>query len=64
MRKREDAGDEAWLNDPGDEEEISDEDSFEMMAMSGVTVAQIPDPVERAKYAKFLETYNPDTSGE
>ena len=61
MSTRADPGDAGWLNDPGDEEPIDDDDAMEMMAMMGITPDRIPDPVERAKFAKFLETYKPES---
>lgn len=38
--------------------EVPDDEVFEDMAARGVPPEDIPDFKERAKYIKFLETYN------
>ena len=43
-----------------DPEDVPDDEVFEMMAMNGDSPESIVDPVERAKYVKYLETYDPD----
>ena len=61
MSTRADPGDAGWLNDPGDEEDVPEDETWETFAMTGVKPEQLPDPTDRAKYAKFLETYKPET---
>ena len=49
--------------DPGlfeyEPEEPPEEEVYEMMAMRNVSPSVLEDPEDRARYEKFLETYEP-----